>query len=166
MIRTLIADDNLQYSKSIINSVVSKISETKVDCITTDGIETIEAISKNSFDLVLLDLQMPKINGIEIIEEIKKLNMIKTPKVIIITGDLSLAQYASINGIVCDVILKPESVDSIYEKILRVVNKIRYETNYDLVKRKVIEDLQKIGYNFKHKGSRYIIEAIMYVYRK
>lgn len=46
MIRTLIADDNLQYSKSIINSVVSKISEIKVDCITTDGIETIDAILK------------------------------------------------------------------------------------------------------------------------
>lgn len=166
MIRTLIADDNLQYSKGIINNVISRINEIKVDCITVDGIETIDAISKNSFDLVLLDLQMPKMTGIEILEEIKNLNMIKIPKVIIITGDLPLVQYANINGIVCDVILKPESVDKIYEKVLRVVNEIRYEKSYDLVKRKVMEDLQKIGYNFKHKGTRYIIEAIMYVYRK
>lgn len=166
MIRTLIADDNLQYSKSIINSVVGKISEIKVDCITTDGKETIDAISKNPFDLVLLDLQMPEMTGIEVLAEIKKLNMIKTPKVVIVSGDLPLLEYANINGIVCDIILKPESIDSIYEKILRVVNEMRYEKNHDLVKRKVIDDLQKIGYNLKYKGTRYIIEAIMYIYRK
>lgn len=166
MIRTLIADDNLQYSKSIINSVVSKISEIKVDCITTDGIETIDAISKNSFDLVLLDLQMPKRNGIEVLEEIKNLNLIKIPKIIIVSGDLPLLEYANISSTVCDIIQKPVSADNIYERILRVVNEIRYEKSYDFVKRAVIEDLQKIGYNLKHKGSIYMIEAIMYIYRK
>lgn len=166
MIRTLIADDNLQYSKSIINSVVGKISEIKVDCITTDGIETIEAISKNSFDLVLLDLQMPKMTGIEVLSEIKKLDIIKVPKIIILSGDLPLLEYANINNMVCDIILKPESVDNICKRISRIVNEIRYEKDHHVVKRKVIGDLQKIGYNLKHKGTTYIIETIMYIYRK
>lgn len=166
MIRTLIADDNLQYSKGIINNVVSRINEIKIDCITTDGKETLDVISKNLFDLILLDLQMPKMTGIEVLEEIKKLNMIKTPKVIIVSGDLALLEYANINGIVRDIILKPESVDSIYEKIFRVVNEIRYETTYDLVKNKITTALLEMGYSMKYKGTRYILEAIMYVYRK
>lgn len=166
MIRTLIADDNLQFSISIINSVVSKISEIKVDCITRDGIETINAISKNYFDLVLLDLQMPKMSGIEVLSEIKKLDIIKIPKIIILSGDLPLLEYANISNMVRDIILKPESIDNICKRISQIVNEIRYEKDHHLVKRKVIEDLQKIGYNLKHKGTRYIIEAIMYIYRK
>ena len=166
MIKTLIADDNWKYSKNIINNIISKISDIKVEYISTDGEETLDVISKNSFDLILLDLQMPKINGIEIIERIQKLNMIKTPKVIIISGDLPLVECSSINNIVCNIILKTEDSESIYRKILQTVNDIRYEENYESVRAKTIVTLKRMGYSLKHKGTRYILESIMYVYRK
>ena len=37
-----------------------------------DGLELIEQCRHNTFDLVLLDLSMPKLNGLEAIPEIKK----------------------------------------------------------------------------------------------
>lgn len=166
MIKTLIADDNWKYSKNIINNIISRISDIKVEYISTDGEETLDAVSKNYFDLVLLDLQMPKMNGIEVLEQMKKLNMIKIPKVIIISGDLPLVEYASINNIVCNIILKTENVESMYEKFLRTVNEIKYEANYEKVRAKAILTLKEMGYSLKHKGTRYIIESIMYVYRK
>lgn len=163
MIRTLIADDNWEYSKYIINNIVSRINELKVECITEDGEETLDAISKNYFDLVLLDLQMPKMTGLEVIEEIKALDMIKPPKIIIISGDLSLVKYASISNIVCDIILKTESIDSICKKILKTVNKIIHDRNYNMLRNQTVVALKNIGYRLKHKGTRYIIDAIMYI---
>ena len=166
MIKTLIADDNCKYSKNIINTIVNKISELRIEYVAEDGEETIEAISKNNFDLILLDLQMPKMNGLEIVEQIKKMNLIKIPKVIIISGDLPLLNYASIGGIVCNIILKTESPENIYEKILRVVNEIKYETNYSNIKNEVIIKLKNMGLSLKHKGTRYLIDCAMYAYRK
>ncbi len=166
MIKTLIADDNWKYSKDIINNIISKINDIKVEYISTDGEETLDIISKNSFDLILLDLQMPKINGLEIIEKIQKLNMIKFPKVIIISGDIPLVKYANIDNIVCNIIVKTEDTESIYRKILQTVNNIRYEETCESVREKTMISLKKMGYSLKHKGTRYILESIMYIYRK
>lgn len=164
MIKILVADDNWKYSKNIINNIVNRINGARIEYVTEDGEETLEAISKNYFDLVLLDLQMPKMTGIEVIEKIKKINMIKRPKIIIISGNLPLVKYASISNIVCNIILKTESIDSIYEKILRTINEIKYEANYEKLKAKTILALKEMGYSLKHKGTRYIIEAIMYIF--
>lgn len=164
MIKALIADDNWKYSKNVINTIVNRINKLKIEYVAEDGEETLEAISKNYFDLVLLDLQMPKMTGLEVIEEIEKLNMIKHPKIIIISGDLPLVKCASISKIVCSIILKTESIESIYEKILRIVNQIIYDKNYDMLRNKTISALKNMGYGLKHKGTRYIIEAIMYIF--
>ncbi len=166
MIKALVADDSWEYSKNIINSIVNRIDELKIDYVAGDGKDTLEAISKNYFDLVLLDLKMPKINGLEVIEQMKKLNRIKLPKVIIISGDLPLLDYASIGNIVCSIIQKTEDPESMYEKILLVVNEIKYETNYNNVRNEVISKIKDIGLSLKHKGTRYIIDCVMYAYRK
>ena len=166
MIKTLIADDNWKYSKNIINNVINKISELKIEYVSEDGEETLNAISRNYFDLILLDLQMPKMNGLEIIEQMKRMNISKIPKVIIISGDLPLISYASIDDIVRNIILKTESPESIYEKILRCVNEITYKANYDKIRDNVISKLKDLGLNLKHKGTRYLIDCVMYAYRK
>lgn len=166
MIKTLIADDNYKYSKNIINTIVNKISELRIEYVAEDGEETIEAISKNNFDLILLDLQMPKMNGLEVLDQIKKMNLIKVPKVIIISGDLPLLNYASIDGIVCNIILKTETTESMDEKILRCVNEIKYKANYNKIRDNVIAELKNMGLSLKHKGTRYLIDCVMYAYRK
>ncbi len=165
MVKMLIADDNWQCSRSIINSVVNKIEKVRIEYVSQDGEETLDVISKNPFDIVLLDLQMPKMNGIEIIEQIQKLNIIKVPRIVIVSGDLPLIEYARINNIVSNIILKTERPESIYEKILRIVNEIEYDQNYGQVRDKTISKLKEIGYSLKHKGTRYMIDCVLEAYR-
>lgn len=43
MIKTLIADDNWKYSKNIINNVINKISGLKIEYVSEDGEETLNA---------------------------------------------------------------------------------------------------------------------------
>lgn len=166
MLKTLIADDNMEYLKKLMNNVIIKIDDIQVECICTDGAEVMNKIFNKYFDLILLDLQMPKMNGIEIIKSIKTLDNVKTPKVIIISGDLLLIQYADINNVVCDVILKTEGIENIYRRILRTVNDIKYQQNYENTKERTIMMLEKMGYNFKLKGTKYLIDSVMFVYEK
>lgn len=164
MIKTLIADDNLTYIKQFINNITSKIKSIQVSHICTDGKEILEIIKQNNFDLIFLDLQMPNINGIQIIEEIKKIDFIKIPKIIIISGDISLINYAKVGNVVCDIIQKNKDNEVVYKKVMNIVNEIIYSENYEDIKEKIIEKLINLGYNMKYKGTRYMIDAIMYIY--
>lgn len=166
MLKTLIADDNILYVKKLMNEVINKIDDIQVECICTDGKEVIDNISNKCFDLILLDLQMPKVNGLEIIKILRTLDFVKFPKVIIISGDLPLIKYADINDIVCDIILKTECSESIFRRISQAVNNIKYCQGYEHIKDKTILTLTKMGFSFKLVGTKYLIDSVMYVYEK
>ena len=68
-----------------ITMVVKASLEDKYDVATTNSaLSAFKFMSKNKVDLVLLDIKMPRINGIEALKEIKKIH----PKtdVIMLTG--------------------------------------------------------------------------------
>ena len=90
MINALIVDDDLRYIKYFINLIKNNFKNIDIVHIATDGEEAINEISLNNFDLIFLDLKIPKINGIEVIQKVNKLNYIIIPKFIIISGDVSL----------------------------------------------------------------------------
>lgn len=171
MIRTLIADDNLDFTKGFINQIIAKFEDIKIDYISTNGTETLDIISNNSLDLVFLDLNMPDFNGLEILKTLEKnrdFNNIKIPHVIIVSGEISFIDsmhkfFSQYN--VSAAIQKSESADIIYKKILEVISEIKYKLNFFDVKSIVIKELTKMGYNLKYKGSIYLIESIMYIYQ-
>lgn len=77
-----------------------------------------ELLEANTFDVLLLDFKMPKVNGIEFLEEIRdKLN---NTKVFIISGSLlinKLLAESGLSSLVADVLNKPFSVEALLEKI-------------------------------------------------
>jgi DNA-binding NtrC family response regulator len=79
--KILIADDEL----SIIEGLRALLEEEGYPVSTaTDGAEAFEKIEKGNFSLLLVDLTIPGLNGIEILEKIKEKNY--DTEVIIITG--------------------------------------------------------------------------------
>ena len=65
----------------------SKFEDSEFDVsFATDGLEGLEIIKKNKPDLVLLDLIMPKMDGFEVLEAIRKNSEIKNTKVIVLTN--------------------------------------------------------------------------------
>jgi DNA-binding response OmpR family regulator len=77
----LIVDDEAEFCESI-----SYWLETKDHQVQTcyRGKEALEIVKKSTLDIVFLDLQMPDIDGMEVLREIRSFN--KTLPVIIITG--------------------------------------------------------------------------------
>lgn len=81
--KILVVDDE----KPLANAIATKLSEEKYTVTTVyNGIEAKDELEKNIYDVVLLDILMPQMNGFELLEELKK-QKIKTK--IIITSNLN-----------------------------------------------------------------------------
>ena len=84
MIKILIVEDEISISKLMEMSL--KRSGYQCDCA-YDGEEALEKISRNIYDLILLDVMLPKIDGFELMEYIRPLEI----PVIFITARGSMA---------------------------------------------------------------------------
>ena len=108
----LICDDEEGIRESF-NVILSDDYQLK---FATNGLEAIETLKTLSPDLMMLDIKMPKMNGMEILKQVKKLK--PSLPVIIVTGykSVEMAEEALRNG-AADYLPKP--FDS--QKILKVV---------------------------------------------
>lgn len=79
MIRVMVADDNVDIN-NMYCKFLTKDKDIKVISQTTDGQETIEKYQELKPDLLLLDLEMPKIDGLEIINLLSKIPNEKTKR--------------------------------------------------------------------------------------
>ena len=91
------------------------LRNTKAEIVfANNGLEALDAYKKQSFDLVLMDIQMPKMDGLEATEEIRKLNT-EVP-IIALTAHVGQSEYDSCIQAGCnDVLLKPISKNHLIE---------------------------------------------------
>jgi len=71
-IRILVVDD-FQPFRSFVLSVFSESSESEVICEVSDGVEAVQKAEELRPDLILLDIGLPRLNGIEAARQIRKL---------------------------------------------------------------------------------------------
>jgi len=115
----IVEDDEISYS--LLTRVIQKISKEVIHAIT--GVEAVEACRNNrDFDLVLMDIRMPQMNGLEATQQIRQFNK----DVIIIaqtaygfSSDCEKALEAGCN----DYISKPINSTLLFELIKKHCNK-------------------------------------------
>ena len=77
----LVVDDNKVNLK-----VAKKLLEGQNVTEANSGFECLELVTKNNYDLILLDIMMPEMNGVETLKKLKQMNDFNT-KVIALTAD-------------------------------------------------------------------------------
>ncbi|MFC1608709.1 response regulator transcription factor [Patescibacteria group bacterium] len=83
MKKILIAEDD----KPMARTMRIKLAKSGFDVtVAVDGEEALEFLSKDKFDLILLDIMMPKVNGFKVLEEMKNRGD-NTP--VVVTSNLS-----------------------------------------------------------------------------
>jgi two-component system LytT family response regulator len=100
--RILIADDELSARQNLMK-LLANHPEVEVCGETADGLTTLEAIENLNPDVVLLDIEMPELDGFEVIRE---LSGPKVPLIIFVTGYNKYAMKAFEVSAV-DFLLKP-----------------------------------------------------------
>lgn len=84
-IRILIADDNMDFVANL-SACLEKTENMEVICVAKDGKEAYEKICELQPDVALLDMIMPHLDGIGILEKLNKTNLNKRPFCIMISG--------------------------------------------------------------------------------
>jgi two-component system response regulator VicR len=118
MKRILICEDEKDAQESLKNILVKKDYEVYE---ASDGKEAIDKTKEIKPDLILLDIRMPKIDGLEVAEEIRKFDT--DAKIIFITGFQSsqIRQEASKYDI-SDYIVKPTSGEDIVAAVEKTLS--------------------------------------------
>jgi len=114
-IRTLIADDE-PLGRSLIRNLLAEDREFVCVRECADGADTLRAIQHDSPDLVFLDVQMPELNGFEVLANLRKEQL---PAIIFVTAFDSFALKA-FEAHALDYLLKPVSDDRFFEALQRV----------------------------------------------
>ncbi|HKL21031.1 MAG TPA: response regulator, partial [Tichowtungia sp.] len=119
-LRVLVAEDNL------INQRVAQMMLQRIGCRKTtfveDGQAAVDAVVRDDYDVVLMDVQMPHLNGLEAAKKIRQHTGKKEkPWIIAITaGVMDDERRKIIRSGMNDFLAKPLSVDQLEEKLLAV----------------------------------------------
>ncbi|HEX9828130.1 MAG TPA: sigma-54 dependent transcriptional regulator [Flavobacteriaceae bacterium] len=109
-----------------------------------DGLIGIEKIKKDDYDLVLCDIKMPKMDGVEVLEAVKKIK----PEIPIVMisghGDLDTAVYTMRLG-AFDYISKPPDLNRLLNTVRIALDRKELVVENKMLKKKVSKNYEMIG---------------------
>ncbi len=132
-ITVLIADDDA-FNRQLIISLLSKIPSIKY-IEAENGIEALDFLAREKIDIILLDLHMPKLNGIETIKEIKKSPLYSIiPIIVISTDELVMKEFYKLGA--NDFISKPFRLIELQAKIYKYIEELYYKKKFKKIEKK------------------------------
>ena len=109
-----------------------------------DGLVGIEKIKKDDYDLVLCDIKMPKMDGVEVLEAVKKIKP-EIPMVMISGhGDLDTAVNTMRLG-AFDYISKPPDLNRLLNTVRIALDRKELVVENKMLKKKVSKNYEMIG---------------------
>lgn len=112
--KVLVADDSSTMRKIILRSLQAVGVPSAAEA--ADGEEAVTMFNQGEFDLVLTDWNMPGKNGLEVIQEIRKVN--KEVPIIMVTTEAEKSRVLeAIQAGVSDYLVKPFTADTLRTKL-------------------------------------------------
>ncbi len=117
MLKVLIADDNREFNE-LLSEYINKEPDIEVIGNAYNGKEVLALLKEKQPDVVLLDIIMPHLDGIGVLEEMGKMDLSPKPKVIMLTafGHENITQRAVELG-ASYYILKPFNLEVLAERV-------------------------------------------------
>lgn len=162
MVKVLISDDNIHYATHLMNSINEKNNNVRVIGIAQNGLETMQKIKRNDIDIIILDLIMPIFDGYWVLDRIKEYQKLNH-SCIVISCDITEAYKIKNKPSIYKILSKNISMKNIVNNINELVTYKEEIARENTIKNKIREELHFLGYNFSHKGTVYLMEAIKFV---
>ncbi|WP_066161325.1 response regulator [Aliarcobacter skirrowii] len=120
-IAILVAEDNIT-NQELIKIILEK-SNIKVT-MAKNGKEAVELFSKNRFDLILMDLQMPVLSGFDATKKIREID--KQIPIVALTASNLIEDREKANEVLMDdFLLKPIDTEILYNVLIKYIKKLK-----------------------------------------
>lgn len=184
-IKVLVADDNQEFATTLMN-YLEKENDMEVVAVAKDGTDAYERIVATKPDIVLLDIIMPHLDGLGVLEKLNDSDMEKKPMCIILSavGQDKITQKAITLGAQY-YIVKPFDIGILIKRIkeIKYFQPTQYKTNFigreikaqyidispknkkneDNIEALVTNIIHEVGVPAHIKGYQYLREAIIMV---
>jgi two-component system, NtrC family, nitrogen regulation response regulator NtrX len=141
MPKILIIDDEKAISNTLKDILLYEKYE--VD-IANDGVEGVKKAGENSYDLILCDIKMPKMDGIEVLQKIQEMNPDLPVVMISGHGTIETAVDAIRKG-AYDYISKPPDLNRLLVTVRNALDKSSLITETKTLKKKIFRTRDMIG---------------------
>lgn len=161
MTRVLLAEDDVNLNSTFKTYLNSDIDIDVIDSL-LDGDDVIKSYIKNMPDVLVLDLDLPHKNGLQIIDELSNMDEEKEKcNIIVISGNTNYRLNMLNTSKIHRVLPKPFDFTKLSESIheIRVEKKIKKMNNKELNK-----ILLRLNFDLYSKGTLYLIRAIKSVF--
>ena len=143
MVKILIIEDEEPIRRVLYKILTDEDPSYKVDQA-IDGKEGLEKINNNAYDLVLCDIKMPKLDGIEVLQNVKNLK-INLPFIMLTGhGNVSTAVEAMKLG-AYDFISKPPDLNRLLNSVRHALENKNLVNENKILKKQVAKKFQIIG---------------------
>ncbi len=125
--KILVVDDSA-LMRRVLCDIINSDKRFQVVARATNGLEAFDLLSRNQYDAVVLDVNMPKMNGLELLKELRKFKI--SAKVMMASTDTREGAKTTLDALelgALDFIHKPDSaidcrVDAFKTELLRILD--------------------------------------------
>ncbi len=158
MAKILLIEDEAAIRR-VLNKILTEESNNYLVEEAVDGLEGIEKIRDDDFDLILCDIKMPKMDGVEVLEAIKKIKP-EIPVVMISGhGDLDTAVDTMKKG-AFDYISKPPDLNRLLNTVRNALDRKELIVENTRLKKKVSKNYEMIGESEAISRIKKLIEKV------
>ena len=158
MSKILIVEDEAAIRR-VLSKILSEENDTYIVSEAVDGLEGIELLKKEDFDLVICDIKMPKMDGVEVLEAAKKIK----PEIPIIMisghGELETAVQTMRLG-AFDYISKPPDLNRLLNTVRNALDRKSLVVENKRLKKKVSKNYEMVGTSEKIADIKNMIEKV------
>lgn len=165
--RVLIADDNREFCE-ILKEYLTSQDDFELVGMANNGIDALEIVREKQPDIIVLDIIMPHLDGIGVLERLASGNYGNRPKVVMLTafGQESMTQRAVELG--ADYyILKPFDIEVLGNRLRQLADGQQVTTHQPVKSRnldlEVTNIIHQMGVPAHIKGYQYLRDAILLV---
>jgi CheY-like chemotaxis protein len=120
-LRILLAEDNAVNQKLALR-ILERLGY-RAD-IASNGLEAVESVERQTYDVILMDVQMPEVDGLDATRSIRRLDQVTQPYIVAMTanameGDRERCLAAGMN----DYVSKPIRVNELVDALLKAERK-------------------------------------------
>ncbi|MRX41494.1 response regulator [Flavobacterium sp. LC2016-23] len=158
MSKILIIEDEAAIRRVLVK-ILSEENDTYQVDEAEDGVAGLEKIKNNDYDLVLCDIKMPKMDGVDVLEETKKIKP-EIPMVMISGhGDMETAIHTMRLG-AFDYISKPPDLNRLLNTVRNALDKKQLVVENKILKKKVSKNYEMVGESEAINHIKLMIEKV------